>query len=323
MGRPPRRNPRGFGLIIGIVLALGCLALFFNMFGGLFGTLVHESAPFPPTPNGPTVSYQNEGYVPPEVDKNPPAVPGPRDLTAAGILTKDNPLYLQDAPTPTNCAMHSASVVTMTAMQKSAHFNELTGCLMAVWANPVSDAGFTLPRPRVVVYTKGITTACGDFDKLNALYCSGDQRIYFADGFLDALGEAASTRYAAEAILAHEFGHAVQARTGILISDKYKQMEAKSKATRQELSRRTEVQADCFAGVFVRSVAHSQKLSEADLDALRRFFHNIGDDVLSGKSDHTAGHGTGQAREAWFSSGMSDNQLKTCNSYAAPATKVR
>ncbi len=150
------------------------------------------------------------------------------------------------------------------AAEKQAHFNELMGCLMTVFAEPVEAAGFEMPRPPVVVYTRPIKTACGDFAEVNAAYCTGDQRVYYANSLLRAFpARVANAPYAAEVILAHEFGHAIQARAAILISEKYLEQDARTEREAMDLSRRTEVQADCLAGQYVRSVAQSQSLGAA------------------------------------------------------------
>lgn len=322
--QPPRKRS-GLGTLIRVVLVVIGLLIALNVLRGFLDGLGGSGSTPPTNPSDPSVGYQNEGYVPPAVDKNPPAVPGPRNLDAAKKLTQDSPLYEQTVPVPTNCQMRNTTPVQqMSANAKEAHFNELMGCLMTVWVNPVEDAGFTLPRPQVYVYTKPIKTACGDFDDLNAAYCAGDQRIYYANDLFEAFPPSVSSaNYGAEVVLAHEFGHAIQARTAILISEKYLEQDASSNATKQQLSRRTEVQADCFAGEYVQSVAHSQQLSDADLQSLGQLMYNMGDDVLTGKKDYVGGHGTGKARQDWFNRGLGSAQLQTCNSFVAPADQVR
>lgn len=207
---------------------------------------------------------------------------------------------------------------------KQTHFNELMGCLMRVFADPVEQAGFTMPRPPVTVYTRPIQTACGSFDQVNAAYCTGDQRIYYAHNLLDAFPpEVTRARYAAELVLAHEYAHAVQARTAILISEKYLEDQARTQAAQQELSRRTEVQADCMAGQYVRSVAQSQQLDAQAIRGLSNVAYNIGDDVLSGRPGQVGGHGSGQARQEWFDRGVGSDAISTCNTFTAPSNQVR
>ncbi len=281
-------------------------------------------APAPQVPGDPTSPYQNEDYAPPPATRNPPAVPGPRTMEAAGRLVTENPLYDESIPTPTNCQMAAVDVPSASPAEKEAHFNELMGCLMTVFAEPVEAAGFEMPRPPVVVYTRPIKTACGDFAEVNAAYCTGDQRVYYADSLLRAFpANVARAPYAAEVILAHEFGHAVQARTAILISEKYLEQDARSEAAAMDLSRRTEVQADCLAGQYVRSVAQSQGLGTGELAGLGELAWNLGDDVLTGRPGYAGGHGTGGARQDWFNRGLGSDAIAVCNSFVASSDEVR
>lgn len=269
-------------------------------------------------------TYANEDYTPPPADLSPSSLPGPRTLSAAEQLVTDNPLYAQPVVTPTNCAMGPLDMVNSSRGAMQTHLNDLMGCLMRVYDEPVTQAGFEMPRPPVTVYDQPITTACGDFNEVNAAYCSGDQRIYYARPLLEALGSRASTTdYAAETILAHEFGHAVQARTAILISEKVLEQQAGTEAAAMDYSRRTEVQADCLAGLYVGSVAQSQGLGNAELARLSGLMYNLGDDVLSGQTGYSASHGTGDARRAWFERGVSTPRIGTCNAFTASADAVR
>ena len=270
------------------------------------------------------VPYMNEDFVPPPADLKPPGIPGPRTMDAARSLTASNPLYALDVPSPTNCDMATIDMAAENVAEMEAHFNELMACLMRVYDPPVTDAGFVMPRPPVTVYDRPIRTPCGDFNDVNAAYCSGDQRIYYAAPLLRALGpEAASTHYAAETILAHEFGHAIQARTAILMSMYALSNQAGSESASLELSRRVEVQADCLAGLYITSVAQSQQLGRPELDGLRRFIRSLGDDALSGSADHSGGHGTGQARQLWFDRALGATGVGTCNTFTAPSDEVR
>lgn len=271
-----------------------------------------------------TTPYVNERYTPPPADMNPPAIPGPRDLASAGRLTVQNPLYDQAIPVPTRCQLAPIDGLTASRVQLEGHLNQLMGCLMAVWESPVEAAGFTMPRPPVVVYNSPVKTACGTFEEVNAAYCSGDQRVYYAQPLLRAFPPSIRTSpYAVEMIVAHEFGHAIQARTAILASEKRLEQRAASEAAALELSRRTEVQADCLAGQFVRSVAQSQALAAPQLDALGTFTYNLGDDVLSGRPGFSEGHGLGASRQDWFERGLASDAVAACNSFAAPSGQVR
>ena len=90
-----------------------------------------------------------------------------------------------------------------------------------------------------------------------------------------------------------------------------------------DLSRRTEVQADCFAGQYVRSVAQSQSLGARELAGLGELAWNLGDDVLTGRPGYSGGHGTGSARQDWFNRGLGSDVVGVCNSFVAGSDEVR
>ncbi len=332
---PPKRRSSGLATVLKVALTIAVILFAASILRGLVsgvlsaggtagGTSGGSSTSAPLDPGAPAAQYVNEDYSPPPADMNPPAIPGPRTLDAANSLTTANPVYGQSIPVPTNCSMASLDMSKASAAQMQTHFNELMGCLMTVYALPVSQAGFQMPRPPVIVYSSPIKTACGDFDDVNAAYCSGDQRVYYARPLLQAFPAAvAQADYAAEMILAHEFGHAIQARTAILISEKVLEDRASSEEAAMVLSRRTEVQADCLAGQYIRSAAQSQSLDAADLAALGRLAYNLGDDVLTGRAGYSGDHGTGEARQRWFERGLSSNSIGACNSFTAAASQVR
>lgn len=321
---PPRRKRSGIASALKIVLAIVAILFVASFIKGVLAGGAQDSGSSATDPSSPLQPYVNEDYSPPPADFNPPPLPGPRNLQAAVTLTTDNPLYETSVPSPTNCTLARIDVRSATARAMEDHFNDLMGCLMRVYDPPVSQAGFEMPRPPVTVYTAPIVTACGTFDDVNAAYCTGDQRIYYAYPLLDSFPTAvASVDYAAEMILAHEFGHAVQARTAILISQNVLSAQASTDDAALELSRRTEVQADCFAGLYVQSVARSQALGSNELAGLRRLAYALGDDVLSGRQGFTDAHGTGAARQRWFDAGLSSNQVVQCNTFAASSNQVR
>ena len=131
------------------------------------------------------------------------------------------------------------------------------------------------------------------------------------------------SKYAGDYVMAHEFGHAIQGRTGILTSRNWLLSETPEKDVQLQLRRRTEVQADCFAGMFLRSVSVSRGLTQADADALQKDFYNGGDDVLSGDPDFVGDHGRGASRQFWGTTGLGTSEAGKCNTFVAPASQVR
>ena len=322
----PRRNPFGTLLraAVVVILVIVAFSVIRSVVGGLFGGTTGSTGGSTSGNGGTggTTQYENEGYQAPPADFNPPDLHSPTTVGEAQKWLTDNAIYSENVPSPTNCT-ETPITEGLSKAQMETRLNALMACLMQVWEPPMKAAGFEMPRPPVTVYTSAITTACGVMKEVNAAYCAGDQHVYYALPLLNALpDQVASTKYAAEDVIAHEFGHAVQARSGILISDKALEQRA-SKSDALIMSRRAEQQADCFGGLFVGSVAQSQGFSQNDLQSLVDMTYYLGDDVLSGQANIQGDHGLGTNRQAWFAKGVQTNQIGVCNTWTVPASQVR
>lgn len=332
--QPPRRRRGLFSALLRAALMVTLVMIAFSVLRGVLGGISEPSGPLPGPQPGTTTApagggtgtgtteYQNEGYQAPPADFDPPELPVPTTVSQAESWLTDNALYAEAVPSPTRCAMVPLAATATTA-ELQEELNDLMGCLMQVWEPPMTAAGFEMPRPPVTVYSSPVTTACGTMKEVNAAYCAGDQRVYYARRLLSALPrQIGATKYAAEDVIAHEFGHAVQARTGILIADKALEQRLPEDEARG-MSRRTEQQADCFAGLFVASVAQSKNLTPTDLQNLVTMTYYLGDDALSGDPDIDGDHGLGKNRQAWFAKGLQTNEIGVCNTWVAPPASVR
>lgn len=269
-------------------------------------------------------AYQNESYTPPPADENPPELPVPKNVEEAKLALTDNKLYAQKVPQPIRCDVPEINVTTASSSALETHMEEVVACLMKTWIVPMEAAGFQMPRPSVTVYDTPITTKCGKLPMPNAVYCGADQQIYFSKNLPSVVpASIRNSRFVVESVIAHEFGHAIQARTAILISSTYFEKNADSKAAANELSRRTELQADCFSGMFLRAVAQSTGMNQQELDNVLALFESIGDDKLSGKPDIDGNHGLSTSRRFWGEMGLASTEIRACNTYVADPATVR
>lgn len=123
-------------------------------------------------------------------------------------------------------------------------------------------------------------------------------------------------------VMAHEFGHAIQGRTGIWISYAWLRSRAQE-STALELARRSETQADCLGGVFLNAVAQASQMTDAERAGILEIAFAGGDDQLSGQPDIVLDHGHGKSRRHWWETGLSNSQVAACNNWSAPSEQVR
>jgi uncharacterized protein len=133
----------------------------------------------------------------------------------------------------------------------------------------------------------------------NAFYCpAGDFLAWDESGLMIPYYVSAGD-FAAAFVLAHEYGHAIQARL----------------PQRQQLGVVTELQADCFAGAWARHVQDQGQLEAGDLDEATLAVFSARDVPGTPFSDPRA-HGSGFERTRAFTDGY-DGGPSRC--YPAPA----
>ena len=253
---------------------------------------------------------------PAPADTHPDDPPVPSTYAEVYQTLESSPLYDQALP-PTQCSLTDIDLATASVPAVEEHLNGFVDCLMAVWSGPVADAGFELPRPSVTVYTAAITSPCGELDMTNAAYCTADQQIYYADDLVEIFpSDLWTMRFTTESVLAHEFGHEIQYRTMILTSAAVLAADA-STDDQMDLSRRTEMQADCFAGVFLNSVSGSVGMTTQERQRIVTLFTDLG-----GTTPYEDDHGTGAHRAAWVTKGLASTTPGVCSTYTAPADSV-
>ncbi|RCK70669.1 hypothetical protein DT076_04450 [Desertihabitans brevis] len=308
---PPRRgNPlRTLFLVLSGLAAAAVLAL---VVVGL-STSTGESA------------YENEDYqVPPESASPPPLPEYPTTVEEALDALENNPLYASTMPVPIRCELPEGNTWEMSEDELDAFLTEQMACLTRAWQPPLTEAGWTEVRPPVTVYRDQVTSACGSLEgaeAVNAFYCPADQAVYFSTLMFEYLPDLRQPRVT-ELVMAHEYGHNVQARANILVPGSLLQANIDDEEVALEISRRTEVQADCLAGLFLHSTAQSLELTEAELASVDQALFNIGDDALSGDPDVVGNHGRGASRQLWGGRGYASSDVGVCNTFVAPASEV-
>lgn len=192
-----------------------------------------------------------------------------------------------------------------------------------VWSNIFQQQLGRQYTPPVLVLFSGVTQSpCGGASGATGpFYCPADHKAYLDTQFFSTLSQRMGARgdFAAAYVVAHEVAHHVQNELGILGKVDAARRQS-SKVEANALTVRLELQADCFSGVWARSV---QGLMErGDLEEALNAARMIGDDHLQRQSGripqpHTFTHGTSEQRQRWFARGYDSGRINECDTFAA------
>jgi predicted metalloprotease len=191
------------------------------------------------------------------------------------------------------------------------------------WQALFQQAGKQYINPKLVLFSGAVPTACGTGQTaMGPFYCPNDQKVYIDLQFYRELQTRfhAPGEFAQAYVIAHEVGHHVQNLLGI--SAKVSGMrERLSEVEFNKVSVRTELQADCFAGVWAHNSKHVH-LNSTDIDAALNAAAQIGDDNLQKQTQgrivpDAFTHGTSQQRVRWFKRGWENGDTKPCDTFQA------
>jgi predicted metalloprotease len=193
------------------------------------------------------------------------------------------------------------------------------------WSGIFRDGGTAYRAPKLVLFTGSTPSACGTGQAaMGPFYCPGDEKVYIDLAFYRELRDRfrAPGDFAQAYVIAHEVGHHVQKLLGI--SAKVDGMRGRvSEAQFNRLSVRTELQADCFAGVWAHRAQRERGLLEpGDLEEGLGAAAAIGDDRLQRQSGGSVvpdsfTHGSSEQRVRWFRTGFDTGSLKACDTFSA------
>jgi len=246
-------------------------------------------------------------------------------LNGAQILSGGSPTQ-QTGPTP--------PVATGTPNDPTGKFVALVlGDTEDRWKEIFAAAGKTYHPPRLRLFSGAEQGGCGlARAAMGPFYCPNDKRIYLDISFFDDLqnkfGGCSSNnacKFSEAYVIAHEVGHHVQDELGILPRVRQQQEASASKAERNALQVRIELQADCLAGIWANRAQRKHNfLDPGDVDQALQTASAIGDDRLQRETQgyvvpDAFTHGTSEQRKRWFMAGFKTGDIGACNTLSTDA----
>jgi hypothetical protein len=173
----------------------------------------------------------------------------------------------------------------------------------------------------LVLFWDGTRSGCGDASSaMGPFYCPLDEKVYMDLGFYRELARrfGAPGELAQAYVVAHEVGHHVQHVLGV--ASRVRAAQERDPAARNELSVRMELQADCLAGAWARTVGDRGRLDPGDIEAAIEAAAAVGDDRIQGAATgrvqpEAFTHGSSAQRTRWFRTGYERRSLEACDTF--------
>jgi predicted metalloprotease len=201
--------------------------------------------------------------------------------------------------------------------------SRVLGSTEDVWSRIFRQSNSQYRPPTLVLYDGQVSSACGlGQAAMGPFYCPGDEKLYIDLSFFRDL----QTRFGAPGdfaqayVIAHEVAHHVQKLMGA-----FNRMESArargSQAEANQMSVRTELQADCYAGIWGYHAGAMNQLEPGDIAEALNAATAIGDDRLQKQGQgrvvpESFTHGSSEQRMRWFKRGFDSGRPQDCDTFS-------
>jgi predicted metalloprotease len=190
------------------------------------------------------------------------------------------------------------------------------------WQAILAVQGVEYTPPKLVLFRDLTQSACGAASSaVGPHYCPYDQTIYMDETFFDELQRrfgGSSGDVAQAYVISHEVGHHVQNQLGTMEQVTQAQQDNPDQAN--ALSEALELQADCYAGIWMHSLSAEGILQSGEIKQALSAAAAVGDDHIQKTETGTTNpetwtHGSSAQRTQWFTTGYNTGKLTSCNTF--------
>jgi uncharacterized protein len=279
----------------------------------------YRPTPTVPTPTLPTVT--TEPTLPtPTTPTTPPATKpeqSPADVVTANRIYSTGVQRSVDCREPRLKPSNAQNVTTYWTLVKQ--------CLDKAWPRHVTTAGYQFRAPRTIYWAGTyVDSPCLGGTPSVPFYCSSNETLYMkVDNFVKSYNEypdpqnRAYSRMWYSRSVAHEYGHHLQHLTGILEASHTLRYEARDRDAELELSRRTELQANCFAGVFLGANKRTYPIAGLELRIWNEYVVKSGD-----RPGRARTHGSRESNQRFMGFAFNSMNPGHCATFRAPSSSV-